>query len=66
MTASVILGACLPQKPPAFTARPNPYVIGNGSVGPVGDRLDRGRFLVPANPGGLRAVLLPGLLTRRF
>ncbi len=26
MTASVILGACLPQKPPASTARPNPYV----------------------------------------
>ena len=25
MTASVILGACLPQKPPASTARPNPY-----------------------------------------
>ena len=26
MTASIILGACLPQKPPASTARPNPYV----------------------------------------
>ena len=26
MTASVILGACLPQKPPPSTARPNPYV----------------------------------------
>ena len=25
MTASVILGACLPQKSPASTARPNPY-----------------------------------------
>ena len=25
MTASVILGACLPQKPPDSKARPNPY-----------------------------------------
>ena len=25
MTASVILGACLPQKPLVSTARPNPY-----------------------------------------
>ena len=32
MTASVILGACLPQKPPASTARPNPYTPGKRSA----------------------------------
>ena len=27
MTAPIILGAYLPQNPPASTARPNPYLV---------------------------------------
>ena len=42
MTASVILGACLPQKPPASTARPNPYLCrgpGDDACGHVEEAL---------------------------
>ena len=50
MTASVILGACLPQKPPASTARPNPYPQRNRSAKPW-NRLAgaRGRSAQPAS-----------------